>query len=476
MARAPAAGAESPPEALPVRIPPLLLVVLVALVTPVFADLGGLRLSPTRVLFLALVPVLTIRLLMGRYGRPRLVDALMYLHVFWLALSIAVNNRDAFVTFVGSNALILLGGYLVGRATIRDAADMRGFALVLGTLVACSLPFAIYETVTARMVIPPLIDRLPFVFSNYNINYDRRLGFDRVQFVFAHPIHYGLWCSLAFSLVFVGLRGRVGFIKRTIWTAIIGVSTFLSLSSGPFLAMMTQLPLAAYGFATRRFAWSWKAFMIVFAIVYVILDLLSDRPAYLAIISRLTFSSSTTYIRYTLLQFGFRQIERTPFLGVGYNEWELPHYMTGSLDNYWLMTALVYGVPAFVFLFGAFLLTLIAAGRRPFATDGPLWNLRFGWALVMVGLGFALATVAVWSEMASMTFLMIGAGVWFADATETATDPAPAPAGGPAGAPSRAPRYSRFGDAVPAPPRRHPPRDRFARQRPSGTPPPEPAE
>ena len=455
-----------------VRIRPLLAATLIAVIVPVFAEPAGIRLSPSRAMFLVLVPLLTVRLLMGRYGRVRLVDGLVFLHVVWLAMAIAANNPDAFVTFVGSNAIILLGGYLVGRATIRDAADMRGLAWMLGLLVLASLPFAFYETRSARMVIPPLIDRIPGFFSNHNIGYDRRLGFDRVQFVFAHPIHYGLWCSLAFGLVLAGLRDVIGRTRRLLWAGAIGFATFLSLSSGPFLAMIVQVFLAGYGFATRRVAHSWRMFMIGFAAFYAIAEVLSDRPAYLAIVSRLTFSTHTTYLRQTLLEFGIRQIERTPLLGIGYNTWELPHYMTGSLDNYWLMTAIVYGLPAFLALFGAYLLILIRAGRRDFAVGTPLWGLRFGYLITMIGLGLSLATVAIWSEMATMVFLMLGAGVWFAEAKEAAPEAGP-PAAEP---PTRARRYSRFGPAPAQAPRRGAEGIRYARSGPSAPLPPEPAE
>ena len=423
------------------RLPLLAKLALLAIMLPLYFEVGGLLLSPSRILFLGCVPILLVRLLGGRYGGVLPVDLMILGFVFWMALSVSVNNPEVLVTFVGSNALILLGGYLIARSQIRTPGQFEAFVRLLGLLVAGALPFAIYEAVTGQLSLGRLFEALPVVHSHPDVNYERRMSFDRVQFVFAHPIHYGLFCSLAFSMVLIGLRGSVGGALRLPWALAIGFTCFLSVSSGPFLSLLVQFALIAYAVAMRNLPSRWTVLASSGALIYLVLDLISDRPAIYVILTKIAFNSFTANVRRVLLEYGLAQIARTPVLGVGFNGWDLPRWMTGSTDNYWLMLALLYGVPAFACLFGALVWTLWKAGRQPFAPGSRPDMLRLGYGIVMVSLTLTLATVAVWGEMSSMTFLMLGAGAWFATYRPDDEEPGVAVADA---LPARARRLSRF--------------------------------
>jgi len=425
----------------------LMVMTLLAIVTPVFFNVGPLLLSFSRILFLIMVPVLFLQLFSGRFGKFIWTDFFVIAHVLWLGISIAVNNSDVFVTFMGSQAVIFFGGYLAARATIRTKEDFIAFARILGLIVVVFLPFAFLETLDSKMIIARLIDQIPGVRSNPDVNYQPRLGFHRAQVVFSHPIHFGLYCSMAFSLILIGLHGLLPKPIRLAWAGAIGFATFLSLSSGPFLSMMAQLGLWMYRAVLRPVKQKWAILMGSTAFIYLVLEILSDRPAYIAIVEKLAFSSHTAHVRKILLDYGLAQVGRTPILGVGYNEWELPVYMSGSVDNYWLMTALTAGIPSFLFFLGAFLFTIIAVARRTFDEGSLLSNLRTSWLFVMTSLMLTLATVAIWSEVASMTFFFIGAGIWFITAEEDDLDGQEATS-----APSRHAPYTRFhGRSQPGP-------------------------
>ena len=397
------------------RAPRLMVLVLLALITPLSFSIAGVVLSPSRVIFLIATPFIGARLIGGRYGGLQITDVMVFAYAFWMAISIGINNPDVMVSFAGSNGVEIVGGYLVARAAIRDADSFVGTMRFLGLLVLISIPFAVVETLTDRPLILEILNRLPFFGSNANSRDGQRMGLDRVQFVFSHPIHYGLWCSMIFGTVLIGMRGMVSPVRRILWAILSAFGTFLSLSSGPFLALMVQLFLIAYGFGMRRITqYGWRIFGIVSVVLYLLIEVLSDRPAYLAVITRLVMSPYTAYLRATLLEYGVAQIARTPVFGIGfYRDWGLPIWMSGSIDNYWLYVALTFGVPAFVFMFGAYLITMIRAGRRPFEANSLLWNLRFGWMVVTIGLMLTIATVAVWRELQTMIFLILGAGVWF---------------------------------------------------------------
>ncbi|MGY9046358.1 hypothetical protein P775_05700 [Puniceibacterium antarcticum] len=401
--------------------------IFISLCVPMFFTLGGLYLSFSRLLLLAAFPYLFFKVYFGKCGRVVWTDIAMLLFVVALGASIFVNNRSVFITFVGSNAIIILGGYLAGRVFIRGHMAFISFIKLFGVIILLTLPFALYESQTSVMVIARLIDKLPLVSSSIDVNYPPRRGLYRVQVVFTHPIHYGLFSSMCFSLIFIGFRTILSYPSRIAWSACIALCCFLSVSSGPVLSMLVQVMLIAYGRLTLGVRNRWKILLGVSAFLYIILDLSSSRPAYFAIAERMAFDSHTAYVRKILLEYGLAQIGRTPYLGVGYNKWELPNYMSGSLDNYWLMTALVYGIPAFVFLSSAFLYTLIKVGNSDFSGETQICDIRLGWALVIVSLIFTLATVAIWSDIATLVFMFLGSGVWMIGYKPATSIPAQSP-------------------------------------------------
>lgn len=384
--------------------------VLIATLLPVYFNIAGLFLSPARLLFLVLVPYLVVQLLRGVYGKILLIDILVLLHVFWLIISVFINNPEVAVTYTGSNAIVILGGYLTARAYIRNLNDFVAFGRFLTFFCVVSLPFALYETVTSTMVIPRLIDALPKITSSIDTNYTTRLGLHRVQFIFAHPIHYGLFCSMAFSLCFIGMKSRYGAFTRFFLSACIALSTFLSVSSGPFLSLIVQGLLIAWSWIMQSVKKHWYVLVGLLGAIYVIAEILSTRPAIYAIVSKLSFSSHTANVRRILFDYGSAQIARTPILGVGFNPWPLPDYMTGSLDNHWLLLALVYGLPALLFLTAAIGVMFYRMGQNPL-TGQLFLDTRRAWVFTMISLILTLSTVAIWGEMQSFFYFFIGAGV-----------------------------------------------------------------
>lgn len=397
------------------KMPALFAAVFLSLCVPIFFSLAGLHLSFSRLLLMVLFPYLFFQVYSGKCGGVRWIDMGMLLFVIALAASILVNNRSVFVTFVGSNVIIILGGYMAGRVFIRGPGSFTGFIKLFGFVLLFTLPFAIYESQTSVMVIPRFLDKLPIISSSQDTNYLPRHGLYRVQVLFTHPIHYGLFASMCFSLIYVGLRSSLSKSARLGWTLCVAVCCFSSVSSGPFLAMLAQLALIFYAWAAAGLKNKWRGLIGTFVVIYTILELMSSRSAFFAIAERLAFNSHTAYVRRILLDYGLAQVGRTPFLGVGYNKWDLPSYMSGSLDNYWLMTALVYGIPAFVFLFSAFFVTLIKVGVRDFSASAVVCDLRLAWSLVIASLILTLSTVAIWSDIATLVFLFLGSGAWMLD-------------------------------------------------------------
>ncbi len=153
-----------------------------------------------------------------------------------------------------------------------------------------------------------------------------------------------------------------------------------------------------------------------------------------------------------------------PLLGLGFNDWKRPVYMiSGSMDNFWLVIAVRYGIPAFLCLALGVFVPLLRIIFRDFRADPRLAQVRLAWVLTFVCLSFTLATVHIWGNIFSFVFFMFGAGVWMVRAEVQApqSDDGPdqgAPSGLAQGDTSgRAPpRYTRFAHDQAAPRRRPP--------------------
>jgi hypothetical protein len=438
----PRSGASATAGAERETLPFLAKLVLVSLLIPAQFMVGSLALTPSKILFLIITPVLIVKLLRGAYGRLRAPDFLIFAYSAWMTLAMLANHTPRVaIEYTGSSTIIMLGGYLTARATIRSKAVFLAVIRFLAAAVLLTLPFAIYEVITSRPIIPLWLAQIPGIASHADINHAPRLGLWRAQVVFPHPIHYGIFSLLPFSLVLVGLADSLRRLWRGLATFLIGLCCFLSLSSGPLLALMVQIGLIGWAGALRRVPGRWIIFWSLAIIGYIVAEIASGRSAIYAIVSRLSFSANTAFSRRILFNYGVEQIGRAPVLGVGYNPWPLPAWMTGSVDNFWLFVAVRFGLPAFLLLAGAFLVPMIGAGRRDFSADNTLNALRKAWIFTLVSVILALATVAVWGQIYSLVFFMLGSGIWMMSAKTSQATAAEAPT--PVGQ-THTTRYTRF--------------------------------
>ena len=97
----------------------------------------------------------------------------------------------------------------------------------------------------------------------------------------------------------------------------------------------------------------------------------------------------------------------------------------GSVDNFWLATAMRYGLPGFLFLvlaigFGVFRIM----SRQDLSAEAARY--RTGHLLALFGLFVVLGTVHMWGSVSIFVMTYIGAGSWIYTG-DLAPRPAPAP-------------------------------------------------
>ena len=426
------------------KLHPVVWIYLLSVVIPIGFNLGSVAMTGLRLMLIFTIIPTTSGLFSGKYGKVYPVDFLFFLHILWAAVAIFKNNPNIAIQNSGSFILEFWGGYTLGRAYIRTPSDFVALVHALLKLVAISLPFAFYEALNGTALIPAWIDKVPGLTTVKQLIIGKRMGLFRTQVYFAHPIHYGLFCSSILAITFVGLRGVVSNAARFVAAGAIGTGVFLSLSSGALLAALLQIGLIFWAYIFRNNPARWKILVGLFVFIYVAIDLGSNRTPIKVVISYATFSAHNAYYRSVIFEWGMINVWNNPIFGLGLNSWIRPSYMvSGTMDNFWLVMAVRYGIPGFILIALGYADALFRMGRRKLVERTKLSNLRLAWMLSFLGLSFTLVTVHIWTAVYSYVFFMLGAGLWLISYEEPDSDGAPVPSGA---APNReGPRFSRGG-------------------------------
>ena len=433
-----------------VRLPLPVTIYLLAVVVPFAFNAGSLYMTSVRLVVVLMVVPLLAMLLAGRFGRVLPTDLLLLLHLAVSMAAFGMNHPQGLIQHTGSSGAEFIGGYLIGRAFIRTRAQFLALCRWLSVAAMLMLPLALYESQTNRPLVIDFIRGLPGLSSFAPVNIEPRMGMFRSQVVFAHPIHFGLFCSVAFSLTFVALGGLISETRRYVSAAIIATCTFLALSSGAFLALLLQMLMIAWYMTFRKVEARWLLLLGVFVLAYIAIDILSTRPPLRVFMSYATFNAHTAFWRGIINEWSWmnvigsaeNNIPGSPWIGIGLNDWVRPDFVRSpSIDNFWMASTVRYGIPSTALLILGYGIAIWRIGRRDFRGDVTLENIRRAWIFTFSGLTFTMVTVHVWSNIYSFVFFMFGAGIWLLRAEKETAGRVQADA---AAAPAPTHRYTRF--------------------------------
>lgn len=382
---------------------------------PISYTIAGQSLSPLRVLLLVLFIPYAIRILQGKVGRLTAVDLLMAAHAGWIFLALVMVHGTSRIPYAGITVVELVGGYLLGRVLVRSVNDYRRMIRLLLNSLIFLLPFALIELITGHIVIAEIAGNIFDTISRGRSAYGR-MGLERVYAVFAHPILYGLYCSLAIANLYYMARGK-GFLRFT-GMLFATFMTFMSLSSAPLLACMLQFMLIGWDKITNG---KWKILIILSITGYVVIDALSNRTPVTILIETLTFNAATGWTRIAIWEYGMRNAMANPIFGIGFNDWVRPFWLTGSVDNFWLYTAMAFGFPAATLLIVAVLSHFIFSMKAKLKGDDRL-RIRTGHLITLAATCFTLATVHMWGAAAVFVMFYIGSGAWMYTSESAVSD------------------------------------------------------
>ncbi len=398
-----------------VPVPVLLLVIAFATPPELSLELAGLRLSPYRILVIAMLVPCVMRFVKGKTRKWHMADTAMLLHSLWVILALIAYAGIAQGLESGGIYLFeAFGGYLVGRCFIQKADQFLAVSRLMLGVVLVMMVVAAIESVTGNHFIrttsrallggPPL----PFI--------EPRLGLHRAFTSFDHPILYGIFCAstLGMGVYMPGTaRPRMARYLRPLASA---AATFFSLSSGAFSAVGVQIFLVGWDKFTRGIAYRWAVLGGIIGGIWGLLTLVSNRGPVKVFLTYFTFSPGTGYNRLRIWDYGSAEVMRHPLLGIGLGDWQRPAWMiSGSMDNFWLATAVRYGLPALLFLVAA-ILFLVVRQASVRTRDRSYRHCRSAWMVSIIGLSIAACTVHFWNALFCLFCFLIGTGAWMVDA------------------------------------------------------------
>ena len=378
-----------------------LALLFLVLLTPINLDVAGLALSPYKIFLLIMFWPWAARLISGYAGPVTWTGWLLLAFVVWTIVTLVYNNGIQRFPYASMVAAELFGGYMAGRILVRNISDYRRFIRYYLIALLFILPFAAYELFYSRMLVN---DFLGSIFSVTRKNYEFRYGLSRVQFGFPHSILFGLFCSLALASTYYLYVHS--FFKMLPRMALVIGTTLMSLSSGPMLSLVLQTVMIVWDILTRG---SWKIFCGLTVFAYFFLETFSNRGAVVFLVETMTLNPMSGWWRIHIWRHGSLSVLNNPIWGIGLNDWVRPKFLSGSVDNFWLLMAMRHGFPGISLLLLALALHIFAIIRIKNLPDEAK-NIRKAYMITLAGLLFTLTTVHIWGAVTVMVMFYIGAG------------------------------------------------------------------
>lgn len=387
---------------------------LVALPLPWIISLGPLNLTVYRfVLLIFLLPCLW-KWVSGTLGGIKPPDLALFLYCIWAGIALfAAHDGPAGVQTSGILFIETMGSYLLARRFIRNAADFRGMVLVVTAVVLVLSPFAIYEWATGNK---PILWALSTIFPTVEVTMmTPRWGFWRVQGPFSHSIEFGLFCTSILALTHLAWGHNRSFASRWLLTGAVAGTTFLSMSSAPLTCLIFQIMLMGYNWFFLRCSIRWTILWSIVIFGFLVIQFGSDLGAVKFFISHFTFDPQTGWYRVAIWDFGSASVLNHPLLGIGLTDWARPRWMASdSVDNFWLLTAMRYGIPSVILLFASCIWMVLSIVRTK-SSDSSIKICRLAYLICMTTFFFVGVTIHFSHAIYAWFMFVLGSGAWLLD-------------------------------------------------------------
>ena len=383
---------------------------IISLTIPIIFYIGPMRLSPYRLLLVLLFVPCFLSWISGSADRIHFADILILFSALWGAIALSVNARfEEAIEPAGILLIETFGSYLLARTLIRGQEDFEFMVRMFFWTVLFLTPFAMFEAITGRPIILEAIRSVFPVIGNSNIG--TRMGLYRAQVLFEHPILYGSFCASGFGLAYYVIAYKKSSLGKLGPTLAVTLAAFLSVSAGALASVVVQVLVLLWDKVTRAIINRWRLFGILSVCAYFLVDLISNRSPFHVFVTYLTFNTGSAYNRILIWDHGSAEVLRHPLFGIGFNDWVRPYWMSSSMDNFWLVVAVRYGLPSLLGLAIGIILIMRSIGRAKLQSE-QFDSYRTGLIIALVGMIVAGCTVHYWNALYSWFMFLVGSGVW----------------------------------------------------------------
>ncbi|WP_095587697.1 O-antigen ligase family protein [Actibacterium ureilyticum] len=378
----------------------------ISILTPVFLNVGSLSLPPYRLLLLLTFFPSVFLWVTGRLGERRMMDVFLIMFSLWAALTLfKAHSFGSIYKVVGYNTLETAGAYFLGRMVVQNPQAFVRLVRDHFLALLVMLPLALLETQTGDPLVISFLGK--FLQTHPIITYEPRLGLERAQVLFQHPIIFGLFSAAGFGLFWKVFTGGKSFLASG--TSI--VSAVCSVSSGAIMVLLIQWIFTGYDWVMRRVRIRWLLFFGVCLFLYIAVDIMSNRSPFHVFVSYLTLNSSTGYNRIRIWEYGIQNVKSHPIFGIGMRDWVRPRWMSASVDNHWLLMMMRHGyIGGFLFTM-PFAIFLTRLSRANLVSDVARRQ-RQGILISMGALLIGASTVFLWGPIYVWLMFFLGASVW----------------------------------------------------------------
>ncbi len=371
--------------------------------------MGGLRLTVTRLALLVIMPILVMRLARllstGKY-RFVLSDLFVPLTGVWMFLAVTLSQgADMALAHAGPEVLEICIGYMATRVLLTEHGQALSFAKLLSYTIAVVALLGPLDPLTGHVFIHDWVNKLTGYAGGGSAQLVEDLyrhGLLRARGPLEQPLLFGLACCIGLVLA-CSIRMRA----RALVIIACGIGLLSAAESSPILASVLGMGLLLYDRILARVSVKWSGLIGAAITAICILNIVSDNPSTL-IIRYFTLDSQTGYFRLWTWGLATELLRQSPWAGLGFIEFS-DKYWLPTIDNMWLMFAILYGYPGSTLLFLSMLgaMSLPAGGPRVNLTAAEL-KLATTFSIILFLVMLVAYTVHIWGSDRILMGLLIG--------------------------------------------------------------------
>ncbi|MEM6475488.1 MAG: O-antigen ligase family protein, partial [Pseudomonadota bacterium] len=240
-----------------------------------------------------------------------------------------------------------------------------------------------------------------------------RMGLMRAQGSFAHPIQAGVFLASFLSLYW--LAGFKFWVK--ISGALAAMLSFATVSSVTLLALAFGIALLVYHWLTELVVNITWRLLFIFSGLFIFAAEIGTSSGTFGLLMRFgSLNAVSAYARINIWKYGSENVAQNPWFGLGYADWDRPIWMVDSVDNYWLLTAMRFGIPAVFFLGLAAFLAIMMLMRRTMTSSYVEARFERGVAIATGIFTLSIVSASIWLQPQVWYFMLLGIAVSLATA------------------------------------------------------------